>query len=190
MEVAGFDWTARRGRWTKPRRLVMRHVHSLRSVGALVGLLAICVIWLPVDAASRAGVLPADARALRYGPSAPDVVDNPALRDKVRALFGADWNLGGQLRTPASAFFPASSALRMVRIGDQDYIAISGCVPAACAANRGLLLIRPDGEHLMARIDEGGFSHYYDYRSGTPATQVPLPTIDRAWNAVEDIERG
>jgi len=169
----------------------MRHALSLRSVGALVGLLtAACVMSPPVDAASPGGVLPADARALRYGPSAPEILDNPALRDKVRALFGADWNLGGQLRTAAPAFFPASSPLRMVRIGDQEYIAVSGCVPAACAVDRGLLLIRPDGEHLMARIDEGGFSHYYDYRSGAPAAQVPLPTIDRAWYAVEDIEHG
>jgi hypothetical protein len=168
----------------------MRHALPLRSIGALVGLIAVCVLSPPVDAASPAGVLPADARALRYGPTAPEILENPALRDKVRALFGADWNLGGQLRTAAPAFFPASSPLHMVRIGDQDYIAVSGCVPDSCAANRALLLIRPDGEHLMARIDEGGFSHYYDYRSGAPATQVPLPTIDRAWEAVEGVVLG
>ena len=35
-----------------------------------------------------AEVLPADARALAYGRSAGEVLENPQLRDKVRALFG------------------------------------------------------------------------------------------------------
>lgn len=36
-------------------------------------------------------VLAADARALVYGRSASEVLENPQLRDKVRALFAADW---------------------------------------------------------------------------------------------------
>ena len=162
----------------------MRHALSLCSVGIFVGLLATgCAVGGP------AGVLPADARALRYGASAPEILDHPVLRDKVHALFGADWNAGGGLKLGAPAFFPASSPLRMVRVGDQEYIAVSGCVTAACPTHRGLLLIRPDGEHLMARVDEGGFSHYYDYRVGGPAALVPRPTIDSAWGAVLDLER-
>ena len=170
----------------------MRHARTLWSVGALVGLLTTACATSPsvdVPASPSAGVLPADARALRYGASAPEILDNSALRDKVRALFGADWNVGGRLKIGAPAFFPASSPLRMIRIGDQEYIAVAGCVTEACTTQRGLLLIRPDGEHLMARIDEGGFSHYYDYRSGAPAAQVPQTTIDRAWGAIEDIGR-
>jgi len=156
---------------------------------AIVGLLVTVVAPVSVNAQSMARVLPADARALRYGASAPEIFENPALRDKVRALFGADWNPSAQLRAGAPAFFPAPSALRMIRIGDEDYIAVTGCPSPPCSL-RGLLLIRPDGEHLMARLDEGGFSHYYDYRTGTPAARVPLPTIDWAWRSIEGLNRG
>src|SRR6266849_1182285 len=136
---------------------------------AVAGLfLAACVVEPPpgVSMPSKAGVATADARALRYGASAPEVLDNPQLRDKIRALYGADWNPGGQLPSGAAAYFPASSSLRMLRIGADDYIAISGCVTAACAGNKGLLLIRQDGDQLMSRLDQGGFTHYYQYGIG------------------------
>src|SRR5204863_9812051 len=73
------------------------------------------------------GVLAADARALRYGASAPEVFDNPKMRDKVRALFGSDWGAaaqgGGRLEHGALAYFPPDSSIRLLRIGDQEYIA-------------------------------------------------------------------
>jgi hypothetical protein len=128
-------------------------------------------------------------RALRYGASAPEVFNNPFLRDKIRALFGADWNPGGQLALGAPAFFPPSSPIRSLRIGDQEYIAITGCVPIACARDRGLLLIRQDGEQLMARLDEGGFSHYYDHAPGASPSTVPRSWIDNAWRALQAVER-
>jgi hypothetical protein len=135
-------------------------------------------------------VVVADARALRYGATAPEVFNNPALSPKIRALFGADWNAGGALPFGAPAFFPASSSLRLIRLGDQDYIAITGCVTSACGSHRGLLLIRQDGEQLLSRLDEGGFSHYYDHSPGATVAAVPRQWIDSAWRAVAGIERG
>jgi len=140
--------------------------------------------------ASTVAVLPADARALRYGASGPEVLAKPEVRDKLRALFGADWSPGGSVGPGAPAFFPASSSIRMVRLGAQDYIAISGCVTSACATQRGLLLIRQDGEQLLARLDEGGLSHYYHYGPGATADVVTRSSIDTAWSAVERVERG
>jgi hypothetical protein len=136
------------------------------------------------------GVLPVDARALRYGASAPEVFNSPELGDRIRGLFGADWSPGGRIVFGAPAFFPASSSLRMVRLGDGDYIAITGCVLSNCATHRGLVLIRQDGEQLMARLDEGGFSHYYERGPGASASAVPRSSIDSAWRVVEGIERG
>jgi hypothetical protein len=135
-------------------------------------------------------VLPADARALRYGASAPEVFSNQELGDRLRALFGADWSPGGQIAFGARAFFPASSSLRMVRLGDGDYIAITGCVLSSCATHRGLVLIRQDGQQLMARLDEGGFSHYYELGAGASANAAQRSSIDSAWRAVEATNRG
>jgi hypothetical protein len=151
-----------------------------------------CVVPPAANAplAPATGVVPADARALRYGATAPEIFDNPQMRDKIRALFGADWTPGGKLAEGARAYFPPTSPLRMIRIGAQDYIAVTGCVPSACGIDRGLLLIGQDGEHLMARLDEGGFSHYYGYGPGMQPTAVPQASIDGAWKAVQNIERG
>ena len=52
---------------------------------------------------------------------------------------------------------------RRVRIEGTDYIAYTGCAPADCATRPVLLLIREGGEDIIARVDDGGFSHYYTY---------------------------
>ena len=169
----------------------MRHSLGSGSAVVLTALVASACVTAPpagVSMPRSATVVTADARALRYGPSAPDVLDNPQLRDKVRALFGADWAPGGPLPFGAAAYFPASSSIRMVRIGADEYIAITGCVPTTCATHRGLLLIRPDGEQLMARLDEGGYLHYYDHSLVATAAAVPRPSIDGAWMALERVE--
>lgn len=118
-----------------------------------------------------AEVLPADARALAYGRSAGEVLENPQIRDKVRALFGADWapptpGGAGKLTLAAPQYFGTGGPVRMVHIGAADYIAITGCATQACASRRGLLLIREGGEELMARLDDGGFSHHHAYGPG------------------------
>jgi len=169
---------------------------SIGSMGLVTMLLATGCVVAPapgVPVAPKVGVLPADARALRYGPSAPAAFDHPELRDKVRALFGPDWVAarlgGGRLEHGAAAYFPASSALRMLRIDGQDYIAVTGCVPSACATHRGLVLIRADGDELWGRLDEGGFARYYGHGPAMTGTRVSPPFIDGAWRAVEQVER-
>ena len=145
--------------------------------GALVWLLltpvaAGCVVPSGSSAPPTAEVQPADARALAYGRSAGEVFENPQLRDKLRALFGADWAPPtpggvGKLAGAAPQYFERGGPLRMVHVGDADYIAITGCAAGqACSSRRGLLLIREGGEQLMARLDEGGFSHHYAHGPG------------------------
>jgi len=150
--------------------------HSLLR-GALACLLLTPVLGgcvLPPSGAASpptVEVIPADARALVYGRSAREVLEDPQLRDKVRALFGADWGPptpggAGKLTLAAPQYFELGGPLRMVRIGAANYIAITGCAPQACAGRRGLLLIREGGEELMARLDDGGFSHHHAYGPG------------------------
>jgi hypothetical protein len=145
--------------------------------GALVSLLvapvaAGCVLPPEPGTATppEAEVVVADARALAYGRSAAEILANPQLQDKVRALFGADWAPPtpgvGKLSAAAPQYFELGGPVRMVHIGDAYYIAVTGCAPQACAGRRGLLLIREGGEQLMARLDEGGFSHHYAYGPG------------------------
>ena len=166
------------------------------STALLMLVLAGCAtapaVGTPV-APGEVGVLPADARALRYGASAPDVFNNPELRDKVRALFGSDWlpagQGGGRLQYGAVSYFPGTSSLRMLRMDGRDYIAIMGCVQADCATHRGLVLIGADGQQLWARLDEGGFSRYYGHGPAMTAGLVSPAFIDSAWRAVEYVER-
>jgi len=152
--------------------------HSLLR-GALACLLltpvviAGCVVPPPPGSTSppAAEVLPADARALAYGRSAGEVLAHPQLRDKMPALFGADWGPPtpggvGKLTLAAPQYFELGGPVRMVHIGAANYIAITGCAPQACAGRRGLLLIREGGEELMARLDDGGFSHHHAYGPG------------------------
>jgi hypothetical protein len=126
----------------------------------------------------EAQVLQADARALAYGRTAGEILSNPQLSDKVRALFGADWNppTPGGVGKPTGAapeYFEIGGPVRMVRVADANYIAVTGCSKRACTSQRGLLLIREGGEQLMARLDEGGFLHQYAYGAGV---QVGGPT--------------
>ena len=150
-----------------------------------------CVVPPPagVPMPVSAEVLPADARALRYGATAPEVFDNPELRDKLRGLFGPAWTSGPGREFGAPAFFPASASIRMVRTGDREYVAITGCVTSACEGHRGLLLIGPDGQ-LMARLDDGGFSRYYDYGPGATGGVQGRATLDGAWLAIQGVGRG
>jgi hypothetical protein len=115
-----------------------------------------------------AEVLPADARALAYGATTAEVLRNPEIADKARALFGPDWMPGtpggGQMLVPgAVVYFEQGGPVRMLRIGGIDYVAVSGCVPGRCDSRQALLLIEVGGERLFARVDEGGFVHYYGY---------------------------
>jgi len=170
----------------------MRRALVPASTAALAALLlSACVVPpRPGDPVpSAAGVLAADARALRFGATAPAIFDNPELRDKLQAMFGGDWGPSARLAAGAPAYFPATSSIRLLRVAEQDYIAVSGCVPAACAPRPGLLLVRQDGQHLLARLDEGGFSHYYHFTTGASPAPPPRALIDGAWLAVARLER-
>jgi len=130
----------------------------------------------PLDAQ----VLAADSRALAYGRTVDEVIKHPDVRDKLPALFGADWTPAaggrGQLATGAAAFFAKGGALRMVRVAGTDYIAVTGCAADACPTQRVLLLIREGASQLLARIDDGPISHYYAFSYGSqsvPATATP-----------------
>jgi len=142
----------------------------------------------------RSQVVEADARALAYGRSAAEILDNPQLRDKVRALFGADWAPPtpggvGKLSAAAPEYFELGGPVRMVTVGDANYISVTGCARQACDKRRGLLLIREGGEQLMARLDEGGFLHHYAYGPGaTPAAAVPV--LESALRALERLSDG
>ena len=169
--------------------------------GKVIGLFAIalgtgCTFATPpggTSAPSSVEVLPADARALQYGSSAPEIFNSPQIRDKVRALFGSDWSPagegGGRLQYAAVSYFPGTSSIRMIRVDNQDYIAITGCVPSACNTHRGLVLIRSDGDQLWARLDEGGFSKYYGHGPAMMGAVVSPAFIDSAWRAVDRVDR-
>jgi hypothetical protein len=140
-------------------------------------------------ASPSAEILPADARALAYGSTTAEVLQNPEIADKVRVLFGPDWMPGtpggGQLLLPgAQAYFEQGAPVRMLRIGGTDYIAVSGCVPGRCNSRHALLLIEVGGGRLFARLDEGGFVHYYGYGSeGVMKTTAPL-IVDSGFRAL------
>jgi hypothetical protein len=162
---------------------------SLTVLAALVLVVAVLPSWAETLRPTPALVLAADARALRYGATGPEMFENAHLRDKLRGLFGADWSPGPQRTFGASAYFPASATIRMLRVGELDYIAISGCVTDACTGHHGLLLVGPD-EQLLARLDDGGFSHYYYYGSAAPGDAITRSAVDGAWLAIKDVERG
>jgi len=166
--------------------LVPRSLNVLAMFVLVVGFLP---SWAETLRPTPALVLTADARALRYGATGPEVLENPHLRDKLRGLFGADWSPGPQRTFGASAYFPASATIRMLRVVELDYIAISGCVTGACTGHHGLLLVGPD-EQLLARLDDGGFSHYYYYGPDAPGDAITRSAVDGAWLAIKDVERG
>jgi hypothetical protein len=142
----------------------------------------------------RSQVVEADARALAYGRSAAEIFENPQLRDKLPALFGADWAPPtpggvGKLNGAAPEYVSLGGPVRMITVGDATYISVTGCVRSACDKRRGLLLIREGGEHLMARLDDGGFLHHYAFGPGAqPAAAIPV--TDSALRALTRLSDG
>ena len=137
--------------------------------------------------APRVAVVGGGGPATQYGTSAMQVFDNPALRTKIRTLFGPDWtstSVSG-LSAPIPAYFTQSSAPKQLRIDGADWIAVNGCMPQECATRHGLLLIGPGGDRLLARIDDGGFTREYGYGPGMVTLQPrDRAVVDAAWNAL------
>ena len=135
------------------------------------------------EPAPRVAVVLAGAPATRYGADARQVFDNPALRTKIRALFGPDWtstSVSG-LSAPISAYFTQLSAPTQLRIDGLDWVALSGCMPGACGTRHGLLLIGPGSDQLLARIDDGGFTREYAYGPFQPRDRA---VVEAAWRAL------
>jgi hypothetical protein len=163
---------------------------GVRFLGPLLaGLLAAgCVIAPPpgTPPPPAVDVLTGDARASRYGSNAAEMLAHPEARESVRRLFGSDQNqaMAARLSRSAADFFGNPSPTRVLRIAGADYLAATGCVPSACSTHPGLLLIRVDGKELFARLDDGGFSHYYGFGTGVEMTPTTLALLDAAWRAL------
>jgi hypothetical protein len=165
---------------------------SLRAVllvTAVATLATACITTPSPDTPTRpiVQVDSVDARARQFDNTTTEIITNPALAPKVHALFGPDWALGpgARLRAPASSFFASGDPPRMLRTAEAEYVAVSGCGPAGCGLQRVLLLVRPDTEALLARLDEGGFSHYYAYGAGLTMSPATRALLDRARTVVE-----
>ena len=162
----------------------MRRSLLNRCFCALAALSAAACTTPPVPGSSAtlpAQVVPADARALAYGRTVAEVIQSPELRDKIPALFGADWmpasQARGQLDAGAAPFFEKGGPLRMVNIAGKDYVAVAGCAANACPTRRVLLLIGEAGSPLLARLDDGAIAHYYAYGSGGMAPPANASAI-------------
>ena len=146
-----------------------------------------CVIGSSPNPAPRVAVLGVGGSATQYGTEAAQMFDHPALRTKVRALFGPDWNStsASGLSAAIPAYFTRSSAPTQIRIDNADWVAVSGCNPKACASRHGLLLIGPGGDRLLARIDDGGFTREYGYGPGMATLRAQdRAAVDAAWRAL------
>lgn len=149
-----------------------------------------CTVEPPVGTPlpPMAGALEPGPRETTFGRTGEEVVNSPQLRDKIRNVFGADWTTAaegrGKIVRGASAYFGRTEPPRGVRIGDKNYIAVTGCVPANCRLERVLLLIQEGGEALQARLDEGGFSHYYAYGGDWGVAGSTAVTLDAALRAL------
>jgi len=159
-----------------------------RGLPFLLGVLAIgCTIDPPAGTppAPMAGVLERGPREAAFGRTGEEVVNNPQLRDKIRNLFGADWATGARLVKGAAPYFGRTEPPRGVRVGDANYVAVTGCVPANCGGERVLLLVQEGGDALLARLDEGGFSHYYAYGGTWGVAGSTAQLTDAALRALE-----
>jgi len=149
-----------------------------------------CVVAPSPDAPPppRADVLQPDARVIRYGERGADVLQNPAVRDKLPILFGPDWTgdgTGRRLTLSAAEFFSRAEPPRLVQTAGATYVAVPGCALRACGAYRSMLLIREDGSEILSRLDEGGFSHYYAYGPGANVNPSTRALMDGAWRALQ-----
>lgn len=155
---------------------------------AAILLLAGCVMTSrhPEVTVARSGDAP-DDQVRQFGEGPISIMTNPRIDDQVRMLFGADWKGGvpGGTRASAPEFFIASAPPRLLEIGGIEYVAVTGCRASACGRDRGLLLVRTDGNQLLARLDEGGFSHYYGHGS-VDMHGWSRASLNAAWDELEE----
>lgn len=169
---------------TRPRGGAHRRLALALTVG---GLSVACTIEPPAGTppAPMSGVLERGPREAAFGRTGDEVVNNPQLRDKIRRMFGGDWAPGGKLVRGATPYLERTEAPRGVRIGERNYVAVTGCVPATCRTDRVVLLIQEGGDALLARLDEGGFSHYYAYGGDWGLAGSTARIVDSGLRALE-----
>jgi hypothetical protein len=165
---------------------------ALRTLPLLLGVVtAACVIDPPAGTPPPpvTGALEPGPRVAAFGRTGDEVINNPQVRDKIRTLFGADWDPAaagrGRILKGAGAYFGRTEPPRGVRIGDANYVAVTGCVSATCRSDRVLLLIQENGQDLLARLDEGGFSHYYAHGPAWGVAGSTTAAVDSALRALE-----
>lgn len=168
------------------RHLLSRTWLCCLAVFAAAGCTVAPPLGTPVP--PHAQVLSTDSRALAYGSTTAEVLQNAQVRDKIPALFGPDWMPAepgrGQLVAGAAAYFGQGGPVGVLRVGGADYIAVTGCVPGACDSRRVLLLIEGGGSRLLARLDEGGFVHYYGYGSESNMKETVPLVVDSGLRAL------
>lgn len=165
---------------------------AVRGLAVLLGASTVgCTIEPPAGTPPppMAGVLERGPREAAFGRTGEEVVNNPQLRDKIQSLFGQDWTPAaegrGRILKGAAAYLGRTEPPRGVRIGAANYVAVTGCVPAACRTERVLLLIQEGGQGLLARLDEGGFSHYYAYGGTWGLAGSTSQIVDSGLRALE-----
>jgi hypothetical protein len=159
-------------------------------LGALVsaaGLLAAACVT-PSPPAPRVEVLGAAGAATRFGRTGPEVVAHAQVGPSLPALFGRDWAPDGSpvaTTRPARDFLGRAGAPRALRVGDREYVAVTGCVPGACRSHRALLLVAADGGELRARLEEPGLRHHYAFGPGARMDEPDRRAVDTAWRVLE-----
>jgi hypothetical protein len=161
------------------------------AVRCLLLLTAACTVEPPAGtpAPPVSGTLERGPRETAFGRTGEEVITNPRLQEKIRNMFGRDWRPAGEshgkIAQGAAAYFGRNESPRGVRIGDRNYVAVTGCAPANCRGDRVLLLIQESGDALLARLDEGGFSHYYAYGGDWGLAGSTASAVDSGLRALE-----
>ena len=118
--------------------------------GCLCGLTilsAACTTASAPDSSPPAQMLLGSVGAAAYGGTTSEVIQNPELREKLPALFGADWTPAsparGQVAEGAAAFFEKGGPPQMVRVAGADYVARPAGASSTEREAKGEILITP-----------------------------------------------
>jgi hypothetical protein len=168
----------------------MRGLRIVAGVAAVLATAA-CVVPPRPGTPTPPRVDLTDTRATRYGASGSEVLAQEAVAGAVHALFGVEWSapsaLPGRITAPAGEFFTRPAAPRLVRADGIPYVAVSGCRREDCLSGRGLLPLRDDGAQFLARLDDGGISHYYlrGQEGAGGVSPEARALLDAVWWALE-----
>lgn len=165
----------------------MRSITRCGAATLLAFAASACTITAPDQPTPPAvTIYTADPRATEFGATGSEILANPELQPKLAALYGRDWFAGTEnaLAAPAPAFFSQAATLHVIRMARADYVALRGCRSGACPRDSGLLLIRADGNELLSRLDEGGYSHYYGFGTAVEMDPETRTWLDTAWQAL------